>query len=216
MRIIKSAALLGVLAAAVGGIALAADDYLAKGKKFTVLLNTVTEMSGMKSTTAMTNEYTITAVSDSEVSYDVHITGKGSAGGAMYDMPPTDMKDQKYNRPSEGAGSSSSGAGAGESDIDVDAGGAFQGKVHVLHNKTDNVESWASTKPIEIELKLGDGSKLKAHCSYAKSVSEQGGMRTTAETLVLVDFPIPAVYMHSTTEGNGTKSEMNSALQSIK
>lgn len=68
--------------ALLAGVTLADDTFVAKDKKFTVVMVTAASMSGTKSASEMTSTYTITSVSADEIHYDVKTSGKGSSGGS--------------------------------------------------------------------------------------------------------------------------------------
>lgn len=180
---------------------------ITKGTKFTQEMVTETAMGGVSTKSDMTTEITVTEVSKTTIKYDEHMTGKGSAGGTEYDMPPTDTKDQEYTLPQASAPAETKPGEtpAEATDMDVDTS-VFKGKVSVLHAKTDSAESWASPKPFIADIKLGNGKTVHVHVTYAKSVSDSKGTKTTAEILSLADFPIVSLWMNTKSDmgGSGT------------
>ena len=205
MRISRIACLATVLAA---GVALAADDCIAKGKKFTVVMTRNDQVSGTKSTQEFRTEYTITAVTDAEISYDLHETCRGTTDGVVEELPDKDLSDQRFPRGGE------SSQYADDTDVEVDAG-IWRGTVKTHHRKIPGDESWLSEKPFEATLQL-EGGPVKVHCGYAKSEGVSSGMKTMCEIVSLAEFPVVHVFKCTRTAGDGVSSESITRLQSIR
>jgi hypothetical protein len=197
------------------GAALAADDFLAQGKKLIVQTVTETDLSGTKTRVELKQVYKITEVTETTIKYDVKVTGKTVLGDMTVEIPASETKDQEFTRPKpekEPTGPDSKEK-LEESEIDVDAG-AFKGKVKVIHVKSETAETWASSAPFEVTLKLGEDS-VKVHCAYTKAKTKLDDSTTSSEILTLVDFPLAPVFTRITTDGE-TKIETTSKLVGIK
>jgi hypothetical protein len=127
-------------------------------------------------------------------------------------MPATDKKGQTCNRPEP----RKADPNTTYEETDVVAGDVFSGKVSLVHITTATSESWASAKPIEAALKLGDGSAVTIHCIYAKSATEANGMKSLTEVLSFADFPVITAYSHTHSEGRGMTNDTTGKLQSMK
>jgi hypothetical protein len=193
----------------------AQDLPIEKGKRWVVVMTTKTEQGATAVNSTLITETTITGVSDASITYDQHMTGKGSAAGFSYDLPPQDMKNQSYARPPKDPAAPSSGTASNPNEMDLDVNTpVFKGKVRVIHVKTETSETWASKEPFEALITLSGDQKVKVKCNYARN-SSTGGTKLDAELLTLAELPIVMVYMHTTTSGDGSKSELTSILQEV-
>jgi len=188
---------------------------LAKGTTFLHTMTSTVEAGGTTITTTTASETTITAISETSVTYDQHTTGKTLQGASSVDLPPQDRKNQSFRRARAGVSAPSlpGGAKPEETDLDVKTP-VFTGKVHVIHLKSEFAESWASKEPFEAVLRLPGDRRIKATCTFVRTASVRGDPADT-QVLNLAEFPIVTLFMHSQTKGEFA-SETTILLREIR
>jgi hypothetical protein len=214
MRLLMILAGLGI-SVLLSPLASAQDVLIVKGKQFVTVMTSKVELGGTSTNSTMTFETTITGISDTSITYDQHVTGKGSAGAVTYDLPPQDQKNQSFVRTPKAATPPSTGDGSNPEETELEVNTAvFKGKIRVIHSKTESIEIWSSKEPFEALISLSGDKTIKLKCNYVRTSNTKGN-KTDAEVLTLDDFAIVSVFMHVTTSGDGLKSETTTLLREL-
>lgn len=139
---------------------------MARGTRFTFASQEEIIVDGEHRNYDMTSELTITGISKNFIRYDSRVT-HSSQGDS--DTPPDeenrryfiadpakpDKYEQEWLRNAE------------FQSIDVDTA-IFRGRLSIVHHRYPEEETWIAKDPIELDLQLGDGSRVKVRAIYHK------------------------------------------------
>lgn len=185
---------------------------LVKSMKLIITETSDATIQGEHKHAVITAEHTIRKVTKTTIRFDTfHIINSSSD---EYFTPDSDAQDQEFSTDSDHL----SGEWGEPTDIYVETP-VFNGNVHVLYRHdraVGEIRRWVSTNPIELELKLEDGSRVRVRADYAKEFIQLNGTYWGTESFALYDFGLLPVWTRDTQERPGETKELTRVLTGIQ